>query len=275
MNSSSGGFQHLIPELERDGFGVLLYDYSFNRDLDTIVSEFVAQWKAARKTTGDRLPWAILSHSMGGLLARWYVEGPEYVGDVSALVLIAPPNQGSGLAKAQPLYALIDGQLGDLGGNQANVLRKLTADLNAAATDLTPGSAFLQRLNARARREEVPYTIIAGDAGFLTRERRDRINDQLNAILKSNRLLFGLSRLATRDLNSFLDDITDGTGDGCVSVESTHLTGAPAPLVLHANHVELIRGPLLYPDPGPIVSWPLIELALKDTKPTSHREPAR
>lgn len=276
MNSTSGGFEHLVPELERIGFGVLLYDYSFNRDLDTIVSEFVTNWRKAREITGDRLPWAILSHSMGGLLARWYVEGPDYSQDVSALVLIAPPNQGSGLAKAQPLYAMIDGQLGDLGGSGAKkALRELTADLNAAATDLTPGSAFLKRLNARPRRAEVPYTIIAGDTGFLSRERRERINDQMNALLKSNRLLFGLGRLATRDLNTFLDDITDGTGDGCVAVASTRLAGAPEPLILHANHVELIRGPLLYPDPGPIVSWPLIVRALEDARLAEKREAKR
>jgi alpha-beta hydrolase superfamily lysophospholipase len=275
MNSSSGGFQHVIPELERAGFGVLLYDYRFNRDLDAIVGEFVARWEAARERTGDRLPWAILTHSMGGLLARWYVEGPAYAGDVSTLVLIAPPNGGSGLARAQPIYALIDGQLGDRRRAEATAMRKLTTELNAAATDLSPGSDFLRRLNGRPRRAGVPYTIIAGDTGFLSRDARARIDAQLDAVLKVNRLLLGLGRLARREADAFLDDLTDGTGDGCVSVASTRLEGAPEPLVLHANHVELIRGPLLYPDPGPIVSWPLVELALKDARIAAERASAR
>jgi pimeloyl-ACP methyl ester carboxylesterase len=274
MNSSSGGFKHLIPKLEAEGFGVLLYDYRFNRDLDTIVGEFGSQWNAAREQTGDRLPWAILTHSMGGLLARWYVEGPDYAGDVSALVLIASPNGGSGLARAQPIYALIDGQL-DGGKAEANAFHKLTGDLSAAASDLTPGSDFLGRLNGRPRRASVPYTSIAGDVGFVSREARARIDARVDGVLKVNRLLGGLGRLARRDLNAFLDDLTDGTGDGCVSVASTRLAGAPEPLILHANHVELIRGPLLYPDPGPIVSWPLIAVALKDARGAAGRASGR
>ena len=55
-----------------------------------------------------------------------------------------------------------------------------------------------------------------------------------------------------------LDELTDGAGDGCVALSRTRLPGAPEPVVLHANHAELIRAPLLFADPGPVVSMPQI-----------------
>ena len=73
-------------------------------------------------------------------------------------------------------------------------------------------------------------------------------------------LLGGLARLAASNLPAQLDEITEGTGDGCLAVASTRLDGVEDHVVLHANHLELIRAPLLYPDPGPVVSMPFILL---------------
>jgi hypothetical protein len=49
-----------------------------------------------------------------------------------------------------------------------------------------------------------------------------------------------------------------GRGDGCIAVESTRLEGVADQQTIHANHLELIRAPLFYPDPGPVVSMPYI-----------------
>jgi hypothetical protein len=35
-------------------------------------------------------------------------------------------------------------------------------------------------------------------------------------------------------------------------VERTRLEGVAEPVILHANHAELIRAPLLFTDPGPV-----------------------
>ena len=61
---------------------------------------------AFRRETGDTRPWAVVAHSMGCLVARDYVEGPTYAGDVSTFVMISPVNQGSHLAKTQTLLSL-------------------------------------------------------------------------------------------------------------------------------------------------------------------------
>ena len=72
-------------------------------------------------------------------------------------------------------------------------------------------------------------------------------------------LLGGLVNLAAGgDLPAVLDVLTDGTGDGAVAVSSTMLDGAAEHVVLHVNHVELIRGPLFFPDPGPVACAPIV-----------------
>ncbi len=69
--------------------------------------------------------------------------------------------------------------------------------------------------------------------------------------------IFGqLTRAATSDLPQILDELTDGTGDGCVAVERTRLEGVTDHVTIHANHAELIRAPLFYADPGPVACMP-------------------
>ncbi len=69
-------------------------------------------------------------------------------------------------------------------------------------------------------------------------------------------MLGGIGRLVASGVSASLDEITDGLGDGCVSVASTRLDGVGDHRILHANHLELIRAPLLFPDPGPVASMP-------------------
>jgi pimeloyl-ACP methyl ester carboxylesterase len=266
INSSAGGFVHMIGPLEQAGLGVVAYEFPFNQDLDATAPAFGRDWAAFRKDAGETRPWAILAHSMGALIARHYVEGPGYVGDVSDLVLIAPPNRGSAVAKAQSLLQLIQGAQG-VKGRKAGTLAHLSDGLGAAADDLSPGSAFLKAINARPRREGVRYHILAGDAGFLSSSARARLDAQLGVAARSGGLLGGLTRLAAGDVSAQLDELTDGLGDGCVSVASTRLAGVADHETIHANHVELIRGPLLYPDPGPVACMPFVLKRLAALKP--------
>ena len=89
---------------------------------------------------------------MGGLVARWHVEGPTYAGDVDRLILIAPPNEGSALAKAQSLIQWFENAGLSRSGRSGGLL-ELSEGLGAAAADLAPGSDFLKALNARPRRD--------------------------------------------------------------------------------------------------------------------------
>ena len=268
LNSTSAVFRHWVGPLEAAGFGVVQYDYPYNRDLHQTAPAFARDWAEFRARAGDSRPWAVVSHSMGGLLARAYVEGDTFGADVSDLILLAPPNRGSGLAGAQSLLQLIQG-LRPARGREARALAGLADGVGAAAEDLTPGSPFLVALEARPRREGVRYHILAGDRGVLTAEARRRVEFQARALAGVGGFAGGLARVAGADLARRLDELTDGLGDGCVSVASTRLDGVADHAVLHADHLELIRAPLLYPDPGPIPGLtPVLErLGVKGTGP--------
>jgi pimeloyl-ACP methyl ester carboxylesterase len=257
INSSSGSFVHMIGPLQDAGFGILVYDFPFNRDLSESVTQFTEDWKAFRRESKDRRPWAIVTHSMGALLARAYVEGDDYGGDVSDLVLIGPPNQGAAVAKAQTLLQFIEGMKSVKGG-QGNALAGLSEGLGQAADDLSPNSPFLNALNAHPRREGVRYHILAGSAGFLSKSARAQVEAHYATISRAPGFLGGLARVVLRDLDAQLDELTDGLGDGCVSIASTRLDGVADHQTLHVNHVELIRGPLLFPDPGPVAGMPFV-----------------
>jgi hypothetical protein len=257
LNSSSRVFVHMIPPLEAAGFGLVVYDFPFNRDLDRSAPAFRRDWGEFRRQQGETRPWAIVAHSLGGLLARSYVEGDDYADDVSDLILIAPPNQGSAVARTQTLWQLIQGTRSVRQGRDG-APAGLGDGLGEAAEDMMPGAAFLRALNARPRRAGVRYHILAGDSGWLTREARRRVEAQFQSMDRPGGLLGGLARLALGDLREPLDAVTDGTGDGCVAVRATRLEGVADHRTIHANHVELIRGPLLYPDPGPVACLPTV-----------------
>ena len=127
-----------------------------------------------------------------------------------------------------------------------------------AAEDILPGSAFLRRLNAKPRRAGVNYRILAGNRGFITEEMRKEIETQIESAVKAAGLFGRLLRLANPELDAQLASLSDGTGDGVVDLKATRLAGVDPPVVIPANHVELIRGPSLYPFPGPIVSMPKV-----------------
>jgi pimeloyl-ACP methyl ester carboxylesterase len=260
LNSTSAVFWHMVAPIEEAGYGVVVYDFPYNRDLDESAAVFRRDWSEFRKRTGDKRPWAVVCHSMGALLARAYVEDDAaYAGDVASLILIAPVNGGSNLSKVQTIHQMLQGirAVNGNAGKGGDALAKLGDGLGAAADDLLPGSAFLKALNGRKRREGVPYHTLAGTGGFLSPGARRQIEAQLGLDSRSS-LVGGLARLAAGNLAAQLDEVTEGTGDGCVSVAATRLAGVDDHVTLPANHLELIRAPLLYPDPGPVACMPYL-----------------
>jgi pimeloyl-ACP methyl ester carboxylesterase len=208
---------------------------------------------------GEKRPWAIVAHSMGALVARSYVEDPtSAVDEFATLILVAPVNQGSSLAKAQTFLQLLNGVQAVQSKKTTEALAHLGDGLGEAAQDLTPGSSFLTELNRRPRRKGVSYHILAGNAGIVSTEARRSLEQQIDVMRREGGLLGGLTRFATADLAARLDEVSDGYGDGCVSVARSRIDGVTDHVVIHANHAELIRAPLLFKDPGPVACMPYL-----------------
>jgi pimeloyl-ACP methyl ester carboxylesterase len=276
LNSSSGGFVHMIPWLEEAGYGIVVYDYPFNRSIAESCQCFARDWDKFRAEVKDKLPWSIVAHSMGALLARSLVEDEAApVRGVRSLILIAPVTQGSNLAKMQTLIQLMSGLQALNGKDKTKAMMNLSDGLGQAAQDMLPGSPFLQGLNRRLRRRGLPYHIMAGDRGFLTREGRAQIEGRIDLLTRNSGIFGRLTQAAAADLPDLLDELTDGTGDGCVSVERTRLEGVADHLTIHANHAELIRAPLLFPDPGPVACMPDLLRWLKEDWERSDRTRAK
>jgi pimeloyl-ACP methyl ester carboxylesterase len=247
----------MIAPLEAAGYGIVLYDFPFNRPLEESCDHFAEDWVAFREQTGERRPWAIVAHSMGALVARSYIEDDAlWRGDVNSLILIAPVSQGSNLAKAQPVLQFVNSLKAVNGGDTSAALARLSDGLGKAADDILPSSDFLATLNRRPRRKSVNYHILAGDTGILRPKERQEIEHRLGLLTKNAGLLGTFARKATADVPAILDELTDGTGDGCVTVESTRLPGVDDHVTIHANHAELIRAPLLFSDDGPVACMP-------------------
>ena len=104
---------------------------------------------------------------------------------------------------------------------------------------------------------------MAGDSGFLTRDGRAQIEGRVELVQPQRRHPRPADAGGHADLPEILDELTDGTGDGCVSVERTRLEGVTDHVTIHANHAELIRAPLLFPDPGPVACMPFVLGRLK------------
>jgi pimeloyl-ACP methyl ester carboxylesterase len=259
LNSSSAGFVHVVPLLEEAGYGIVVYDYPFNRRLGESCAAFTRDWAAFRRETQDRVPWSIVAHSMGALLARALIEDDAtWAHDVSSLIMIAPVNQGSQLAKVQTVMQISKGLKAINGKDATKAMLSLSDGLGQAAEDMLPASTFLNALNSRRRRAGVPYHILAGDRGFLTREGRAQLEGRLELVVRNAGVFGRLTKAATADLPDMLDELTDGKGDGCIAVERTRLEGVADHVTIHANHVELVRGPMLYPDPGPVACMPIV-----------------
>ncbi len=193
----------------------------------------------------------IISHSMGGLVARGAIELAR-LDDVNAsgsfatrvgldqLIQICPPNHGSGLAEYGPLLEAFE-QLYNLtqrreDGRRNRVLVKMIADgFNEASADLNPKSDFLTELNAGVRDPGVRYTILAGDAGPLKPGMTNLLGNVWDRIATA---VDGPAdiELRVRDVLN-CTELQKGKGDGVVSVESARLQGVKDFQLFEMHHL--------------------------------------
>lgn len=187
---------------------------------------------------------ALVTHSMGGLVARECLENPRLdPGNVRRLIMIAPPSHGTLLARAAVGTDVWEHWISRRDGGPWKRVRDSVVDgLGEAAKDLEPESEFLQALNARQRHPEVQYTLLLGADASLDEGEIAWIRQ---AVRGTGGRLPGVKQSANR-LDAFLadfDEIVDGKGDGVVAIKRAKLSGVDDVVILPVGHLAATGPP--------------------------------
>ncbi len=132
--------------LRADGYPVFYAtDITAARTLDENARMLQQTINRARRATGASRVH-LIGHSMGGLVARAYVESDDYAGDVASVIMLGTPNGGLSLWYSQVARWLREGRA------------------EPSLIELTP--EFMAAFNATHRPPPppaVPYLLLAGD----------------------------------------------------------------------------------------------------------------
>jgi pimeloyl-ACP methyl ester carboxylesterase len=182
---------------------------------------------------------ALVTHSMGGLVARACLEDREFdPGNVGRLVMIAPPTHGTMLAHIAVATDIWEHWLGRADGGPWLRCRDSIIDgLGEAADDMVPGSAFLAELNSRPRNSEVRYTIFLGTCATIS---EGEMKWMRRALQKTGDNCPGLSDCAghVNNLLSDMEELVEGKGDGVVALKRGRLDGVDDVVILPFGHLN-------------------------------------
>ena len=234
-------WRDIAPVLIDEGWNLWQVKYPNDQPL-TDSTRFLSEQMQQLKARGvDEV--AIVVHSMGGLISREMLTNPEMaypekladgeVPRVAGLVMIATPNHGSDLARFR-VFGEMRQQWVELLEGRGQFLGGILDGAGEAKLDLLPGSEFLTELNARPHPEGVQMLIIAGDVSPWAGMDFDQIDDRAPGTppAAGQQMLAGLGVL--------LESMSNGSGDGLISVESTRLDGIPHHIV-RGTHLTVIR----------------------------------
>ena len=242
VDESGHLWRSMAPALAEAGFPVCKLRYPNDQPIHDSTVFFFEHLQSLRACGVEEA--VIVAHSMGGLVSRDLLTDPEldYAGQVAAgsvpriksLIMLGTPNAGSELARIRILGEFRDQWTRFLQG-EGHLLSGLADGVGEAKFDLLPDSPFLKRLNARPHPASVSYTVIAGIASPLTRRRLDE------TIAEWRRAGFFESVPALVRLQQDLEELTEGIGDGAVSLASTRLPGVADHVTVAGNHLSMLR----------------------------------
>ena len=165
-----------LPEANLQGYDlILVYDYE---SLNTPLDETSRALKSTLSDFGfgqDEKRITIVSHSLGGLIARWMIEQEGGSAFVDHCILVGTPNNGS-------MYGKIDGYVKwaqtalDVAVNfipsivpfSGLLLKflKTASQLGGSIAQIDPDSDFINKLNS-SKDPGTRYTVVSGDASTM------------------------------------------------------------------------------------------------------------
>jgi len=230
------------PALETAGFTPVSLSYPNDQPIRDSATFLLVSLQDLKRRGVARV--AIVAHSMGGLVSREVLTSPtlDYAGEIDgntvpevlALVMVGTPNHGSPLANLRVFAELRDQWMRFIRG-EGHLLGGIADGWGEAGEDLTPGSDFLKALNARPNPAGVRFTSIAGIASPMSRNRLKK------HVAAWRREAPAPVQESVKYMEQALNTLTEGIGDGAVSLDSTRLEGVSDHVTVAGNHLSMIR----------------------------------
>ena len=264
IQSDAHRAERLLGLLRRHGLPCGVIEYP--NDQPIVESAVILARELAEVAEKQRgLQVTLLTHSMGGLVAREVIENPDLdPGNVVQLIMVAPPNSGSQLARfafALELWECVRSD--DRRGAVARFYRSIEDGLSEASVDLRPDSLFLRQLNRRPRNPNVAYTVLLGTRGPLSAEDLEDLRESFRLAGQRSRWVRFFGPRVDEWLAD-LDEVVAGKGDGVVAVSRGRLAGVDDTVLLEFQHIDMLQvhnnGPL-----SPLHQMILDRLGVRDT----------
>jgi len=243
LHSRPERVEAILKDVRARGLPCAVLRYPNDQPIEASARLLAGELAAVRVRRPAR-PVALLTMSMGGLVARAAIEDPALdPGNVARLIMVAPPTHGSRLASFACALEWHE-QLAEL-KERAFVERFYGAiedGLGEAGGDLAPGSPFLERLNARPRNPRVAYTIFLGTHAPLNAAAVEWMRAGAGAAAQRSRLAKFLGPKVDAYLAD-LDEVIRGKGDGAVAVARGRLAGVADTVILDFDHLAMADDP--------------------------------
>lgn len=245
--------------LKREGYQIAYFSYPGDQPVRDSGALCARSFRELRERF-PKLRVSFVCHSMGGLVVRDYVEGPDYAGGIDRLIMVGTPNGGSSWAHLRTALSVQEHYYlrADPDWNWTWLI---TEGMGEAGDDILPGSEFLKDLNARPRRPGVKYTIVAGNKSGVDAVEAN-VFDSVSHIIPARTRTWWLFGHCYRGLQSAANHYRNKTsdGDGPVPLKSAKLEGVDDFVVLPADHRMLFL-----PDDAaaPPAAWAVIHERLK------------
>ena len=229
LRGQADTFDAIREYLRSSGLRTASVTYDGRKSLAVSAREVSEQVESVlSKDTDTRL--ILVGHSMGGLIARYWVEDPAVSSErVARIITVGTPHGGSRWAELPPFPDLFVNDEIDAKMIVAMILGRAST---ASVRDLQPNSTFLSGLASRPRNDSVGYTTIIGS--------QSPINEQIITMLQSELTVEvnedgSTNRLA--EILKELNELRSGKGDGFVSMQNAMLEGVSDQVVVKKNHI--------------------------------------
>lgn len=238
FNSTPHSHNGLLESLRKTNLVIGTFAYPNDHEVlasARLLSRELRSWQ--RRDPHRRI--ALVTHSMGGLVARACIEQPQLdPGNVERLIMIAPPSRGTLVAHLAMGTDIWEHWL-KLGcaSPWKRIKQSVVDGLDEAAEDLKPGSGLLKQLGRYDRNPGVEYTILLGTGGIM----REREIDCVRRFLPTTRCpgwITGPAKKIDR-LLAGMDEIVTGKGDGVVAIRRGTLPGVDDTVILPFRHLSV------------------------------------